>query len=122
MRQEVIKTICPSDMRLKLKPLSVNEAWKGRRKKTDKYIGYTLLVKSLLKPLDIPDGELVVTLTFGFSSRGGDVDNPVKCFIDILSKYYGFNDNRIVEMHLRKIVVDKGGEFINFDISAKADF
>ena len=109
-------------MRLEVKPLSVNEAWKGRRMKTTKYKSYELAVMSMLKPMAIPEGDLVLCLTFGFETKGSDIDNPVKCFTDILSKYYGFNDNRIVELHVRKIKAGKGKQFIDFDISAKLDF
>jgi hypothetical protein len=42
-----------------------------------------------------------------------DYDNPVKIFQDVLSKKYGFNDNRIFAGHQYKILVPKGEEFIN---------
>ena len=73
-------------MRLNIKPLSVNEAWQGRRKKTIKYMKYQRDVNLILRPFTVPDGDLMLKLTFGFSSKGSDWDNPIKPFQDILSK------------------------------------
>ncbi len=103
-------------MRLDIKPLSVNIAWKGRRFKTDRYKKYQDDVCKLLKPMDIPDGDLVLDLVWGFSSAGSDVDNPIKPFTDCLQNKYGFNDNRIVELRVKKKKVKKGEEYIIFNI------
>lgn len=108
-------------MRLDIKPLSVNQAWQGRRKKTVKYLKYQRDVALLLRPLTVPDGDLRIELVFGFSSRGSDWDNPVKPFQDILSKKYKFNDNRIVEANVKVIYVKKGHEFIEWGIYAVQD-
>ena len=56
-------------------------------------------------------------ITWGFSSTGSDVDNTAKEFIDCLSKKYGFNDNQIYELNLKKTIVKKGQEFIEFYIT-----
>ena len=37
--------------------------------------------------------------------------------IDILSKKYGFNDNRIYQLFLTKQIVKKGNEFIEFSFN-----
>jgi hypothetical protein len=37
-------------------------------------------------------------------SMASDYDNPVKIFQDVLSKKYGFNDNRIFAGHQYKIL------------------
>ena len=108
-------------MRLDIKPLSVNEVWQGKRFKTDKYKVYEKEVMLMLKPYEIPEGDLILILEFGFATKSSDIDNPVKCFTDILSKYYGFNDNRIVELHVRKIKAGKGKQFIKFEILSEAD-
>ena len=54
-----------------LKPLSVNDAWKGRRFKTDEYKTYIkhmlLLLPSSSKGIVIPEGKLQITFVFGFS-------------------------------------------------------
>lgn len=103
-------------MRINVKPLSVNEVWKGRRMKTDKYRAYEILVSSMLQPMEIPEGDLSLHLMFGFSNMRADIDNPVKSFTDIISKYYGFNDNRITQLHVCKLKTPKGEEFIDFNI------
>ncbi len=101
---------------LNIKPLSVNEAWKGRRFKTDKYRKYERDVISILPRMVIPEGFLTVSLEFGFSNHASDIDNPVKLFVDCLQKKYGFNDRQIKEMHLRALDVKKGEEYIKFSI------
>ena len=100
-----------------IKPLSVNDAWQGRRYKTKKYIKYekdcNLMLPNYVK---IPEGLLQIYLEFGLSSFGGDVDNPVKPITDILSKKYDFNDNRIIKQTALKVKVKKGQEYIKFRI------
>lgn len=103
-------------MRIDIKPLSVNDAWKGRRFKTDKYKSYERDVLLLLRPMVIPKGELVLNIEWGFSSRGSDFDNPIKPFTDCLQKKYKFNDNQIFESRIKKVIVNKGEEYIKFDI------
>lgn len=102
-----------------IKPLSANKAWKGRRFKTDEHNTYCETVTMLLpQTVIIPDGLLKITYEFGFSSSGADWDNPVKSMTDILSKKYGFNDNRIMEATVKKVIVPKTKEYIKFNISA----
>lgn len=103
-------------MILKIKPLSINACFKGRRFKTPTYNQYEKDLFEILPYLKIPDGKLKVSLIFGLSSKLADIDNPVKAFVDILQKYYNFNDRDIFEMHLKKENVKKGDEFINFNI------
>ncbi len=108
-------------MRIKAKPLSVNQVWQGKRFKTKTYKLYELEIKSLLPPISIPDGHLSVIFHFGFSSPLSDLDNPVKPFMDILQKKYGFDDRRVYKLVLTKEIVKKGKEFIEFDIKQLAD-
>ena len=105
-------------MRLDIKPLSVNQAWKGKRFKTDDYKRYEYLCLMMLRPHKIPSGKLRLALTFGFSSKASDTDNPVKCFQDILSKKYNFDDKRIYEINVQKVDVKKGNEFIEWNLTA----
>jgi len=101
---------------LKIKPMSVNDAWQGRRFKSDEYKAYKEHVLLLLPNLTIPEGPLSIYLEWGFSSAASDFDNPIKPFVDILQKKYGFNDNRIVEAHIKKTKVKKGAEYIIFNL------
>ena len=105
-------------MRVNIKPLSVNEAWKGHRFKTDKYKRYQRDVMLMLRPMQIPaaPAKLAISITVGYSNAQADVDNVAKPFIDILQKKYGFNDSRIYRLTLVKEVVKKGEEFIEFEI------
>lgn len=103
-------------MILSIKPLSVNEAWQGRRVKTKKYRNFEKAVLLMLRPMDIPEGDLELHLKWGFSSAGSDWDNPIKPFQDCLQKKYSFNDNRVVRAVTEKVKVKKGEEFIQFEI------
>lgn len=103
---------------IKIKPLSINKAFKGRRFKTDAYKKYEIDVYKLLpRNLVIPDGDLAIALEFGFSSKASDFDNPVKMFVDILQKKYQFNDNRIMVCAIIKKQVKKGHEYTKFAIT-----
>lgn len=105
-------------VKIDIKPLTVNRAWKGQRFKTTEYKKYHEAVLLLLpNDLVVPDGLLKVSYEFGMS-KNSDVDNPCKLFTDILQAKYKFNDSRIMELHIRKTIVKKGGEFIRFSIEA----
>ncbi len=102
---------------IRIKPLSVNEAWQGQRFKTRNYQDYERRALLLLPPiLDIPAGDLSIVLEFGFSNRASDLDNPVKPIMDILQKRYGFNDAQVTQYQLIKKIVPKGSEYIAFSI------
>lgn len=101
-------------IKIRIKPLSVNEAWQGKRYKTDKYKAYEKCVLFSLPPLQIPKGPKTVYYTFGLSSVLSDLDNPVKLFQDILQKKYGFNDSEIYKAVIEKKIVSKGQEYLAF--------
>lgn len=102
---------------VKIKPLSVNKAWQGRRFKSDDYKRYEQTLLIILPKIDIPEGYLQLNLEFGFSSKASDFDNPLKMFIDCLQKRYGFNDKLI-----KRCIIDinngvaKGDEYIKFEL------
>jgi len=104
--------------KISLKPLSVNEAFKGRRFKTDKY---DLFIRNCLlllpKTISIPnETSIKLAIEFGFSSKASDIDNCCKSFIDCLVKKYKVDDRFIYELHVFKSIVKKGEEYINFKI------
>jgi len=105
-----------SFLRVDIKPLSVNQAWKGRRFKTKAYDKYIRDVMCLLKPLKVSDGEIELEITFGLSNRAADIDNPLKCFIDVLQKKYNFDDKMIYRLIVNKVITKKGSEFIEFKL------
>lgn len=101
--------------KIQVKPLSINEAYRGRRFLTNEYKAYKKAVACQLLAMKIPD-KIELHLEFGFSSAGSDVDNCVKPFQDVLSKKYGFNDNRVFKQIVEKKPVKKGEEYIKFEI------
>lgn len=105
-----------NEIKINVKPLSVNEAWKGRRFKTQKYKDYESELLFTLPKIKIPNSPLSVHYEFGIS-RGADIDNPVKPIQDVLQKRYMFNDNDIFYSSQRKIVVRKGHEYVKFKIA-----
>jgi Holliday junction resolvase RusA-like endonuclease len=101
-----------------VKPMSQNKAFLGRKTKSAEYRVYTGNVSSFLPPLDVPEGQLKLTLDVYYSNRAADIDNCLKPFIDILQINYGFNDNKIYKLDVEKFIVKKGEEHIDFKIEA----
>ena len=86
--------------KIKIKPLSVNQAWCGRRFKTQVYKSYEQEMMFLLPKMDIPKGKLEIDFKFGMSSRASDLDNPIKATLDILQKKYDFDDKMIFKIRI----------------------
>lgn len=103
-------------MRISIKPLSVNEAWQGKRFKSPKYKAYEKEVLLKLKPIQLPKPPFELHFVFGMSNVLSDWDNPVKPLQDILQKKYGFNDKDVHKATVEKKIVKKGGEFFEFRI------
>lgn len=99
---------------VKIKALSVNEAWKGRKFKTGRYKVYLSKLWYLLPEIEVPKGNIFLDIEVGYSSRNADIDNFLKPFIDVLQKKYKFNDNKIYKLHVKKNIVEKGKEYIKF--------
>jgi len=104
--------------KIKIKPMSVNESYQGSKVKTKKYRFYTRALMLMLPKLELPEPPYSINYEFGVSNMGADVDNPIKPFQDILQKRYGFNDSKIHEIKARKIKVEKGSEYIEFEINS----
>lgn len=100
---------------IKIHPVSVNEAYRGRRFKSDKYAAFEKeLLYQLPKSIgDLPE-KLELVYYFGLSSKNCDLGNYEKICTDILCKKYGFNDKNIYRILLTRIDVKKGEEFIGF--------
>lgn len=103
-------------MIIKIKPLSVNGAWQGKRFKTKEYKAYEQELLLTLPRYIIPSGNLEVIYEVGYSNKLSDIDNFVKPFQDILQKKYNFDDNRIYKMVVEKKIVKKGEEYIDFNL------
>ena len=105
-------------IKIKIKPLSVNKAWQGRRFKTQEYKAYEEELLYILPKIEIPKSKkLQVCIEYGFSNKCSDIDNPCKPFLDVLQKKYGFNDSRIYRLIQNKKISEKGGEYISYRIS-----
>lgn len=105
-----------AEVKVVIKPLSVNRVWQGRRFKTKDYKEYEEILLAKLPDIEIPIGRLVAEYEFGLSNVLSDWDNPVKPLQDILQKRYNFNDLRIDEAHVYKKKVNKGEEYIKFKL------
>jgi Holliday junction resolvase RusA-like endonuclease len=102
-------------IKIKIKPLSVNEAWQGRRFKTKKYNEYEKELWYLLPNTHIPSKKLELNIKIGYSNQRADTDNFLKPFIDVLQKKYIFNDNMIYKLVVEKEITKKQEEFIHFE-------
>ena len=103
--------------KLNEKPLSINEAFQGRRFKTPAYKSYEeFILLSMPKAKIETEQMLRIEFFFGFSNKASDLDNPVKLLLDIAQKKYGFNDKNVFELNVRKCIVKKGDEFIQMGI------
>ena len=102
-------------IKIDIKPLSVNQAWQGRRFKTESYKQYENDLFLLLPKLKVPEGKLTLLIQVGFSSKASDADNIAKTFLDILQKFYNFNDKNIYKLAIEKFDVEKGQESISFE-------
>lgn len=101
---------------IKIKPLSINKAFKGKRYRTHEYDAFIKNCLILLpKQIEIPNkAKIKLAVQFSFSYKGSDIDNCLKTFIDCLVKKYGVDDRYIYELHVFKNIVKKGDENILF--------
>lgn len=104
-------------IKIEIKSLSNNDAWRGKRFKTDSYkIFERALLLLLPKKYDLPAPPYEIHLEFGFSSSNSDWDNGIKQFQDVLAKKYGFNDRYIKKGIVVVENVPKGQEYIKFEL------
>lgn len=98
----------------KIKLLSVNEAWQGKRYKTKKYQSYEKILGYTLPNEKINSLNCYyIIFIFNFANKLSDWDNPIKPLQDILQKKYGFNDRDIyIALTYKKIVPKKDEGFI----------
>lgn len=104
------------ELRINMKPMSVNRAWQGKRFKSNDYEAYEKEMLLRLPPGKLPEPPYRVYYEFGFSRKDSDYDNPIKPTQDILQKKYRFDDKEIYEAHIRKVLVKKGCEYVRVKI------
>lgn len=103
--------------KLKVKPISLNSAYRGRRFATPELREFKTEVYYSLPKLKIPKGKLKAKYVFGVSSKNCDGDNLIKAIQDVLSEKYEFNDRVIYKWDVEKIDVPKGEEYIEFELN-----
>jgi Holliday junction resolvase RusA-like endonuclease len=103
-------------IKINIKPLSINQAFQGRRFKTDKYDKYIKDVLIQLPKLSYTKDNITLIIEFGYSSKLSDLDNCLKPFIDCLTKKYNIDDRYINKIIATKEIVKKGNEYIKFKI------
>ena len=102
-------------MKIQIKPLSVNEMYRGKKFKSVLYLRYKqALLPQLDRTYKVPEGLLELHFTFGLSNQASDYDNLIKPTQDCICDYYGINDKNIYYGTQRKIIVPKGEEYIEF--------
>ena len=106
--------------KIPLKAISVNEAYYGRRFPSAKLSQFKKDLYRMLPGIHKIDvvAKLSISYEFGVSSKGSDVDNLIKAFQDVLSEKFGFNDNKVYEIHAIKIDVKKGQEYIGYEMKS----
>lgn len=102
-------------IKMDIKLLSVNQAWQGKRFKTERYKNFESEVLYKLPALTIPPPPYKIRFIFGVSKLT-DWDNPIKPLQDILQKKYGFNDRDIYKAEIEKHIVTKGNEFFQVEL------
>lgn len=109
---------------ISIKPLSINEAYKGRRFKTPAHKLYCDQVEILLKKKRLPkvkEKEPIYIVYRFHTSAAQDYDNNIKCFQDLLMKKLKTDDRYIFGAHIEKIIAKRGQEKIEFAIFKKKE-
>jgi Holliday junction resolvase RusA-like endonuclease len=106
------------EVTLNIKPISINQAFQGRRFKTPVYKSFEKEMLLKMPSLILPKSPFKLTITYGFSNILCDLDNPTKLVTDIMQKKYMFNDRDIYEMVLYKKIVKKGMEYITYKLES----
>ena len=104
-------------IKINIRPLSVNEAFTGRRFHTKEHKSWTKSVLFLLPKIKMPEPPFEIYLKYGFSSASSDFDNPTKQVVDSLAAKYGFNDKLIRRAVIETEIVPKGREYFEFLIT-----
>jgi len=110
-------------MHCPVKPLSINAAYTLKRKKSMKYRRFEELMALELEGYKIPANRDVKSMKFkleihwGFATSLSDVDNPIKTLLDVLQRWFGFDDKQIMSISATKTVVGKRQEYIDFTLT-----
>ena len=103
--------------RIDIAPLSINQAFKGQRFRTTKYNKFINDVLFLLPNKKVKYERIRLDIVFGVSNSLMDIDNGLKPFIDCMVKKYDFDDRQIYELNVKKVIVKKRHEYIEFNLT-----
>ena len=102
---------------IKIKPMSTNSLFRGRRFRTKAYDEYEKEVwYQLPDSIKVPEGKISLKYLVGLFNKNADMANVEKAFTDILQKKLGFNDKNIYKLEMERTDVSRGDEFISFEI------
>ena len=111
---------------LELKPISVNEAYKGRKWMTDKHREFKKVAAILLSRMDFPklkEKEPFYIIYHFYTDASVDIDNMVKVVQDCITQCLGTDDRYIYGLYIEKHKIKRGNERIEFNIfQDKQDF
>lgn len=103
--------------RIEIKPLSVNDAWRGRKFSTPKKKKYEAKVKQELKDCVLEDCIPPYEIHFRFwIPKLQDYDNCIKVTQDIVCEHFGINDRDIYKAIIEKVPVKSWQEYFEIEI------
>jgi len=66
---------------------------------------------------DVKSMKFKLEIHWGFATSLSDVDNPIKTLLDVLQRWFGFDDKQIMSISATKTVVGKRQEYIDFTLT-----
>lgn len=105
--------------KFKIKPLSTNDAWKGRQFSTEMKTVYEFKLRQLLRDIILENCDPPYFIHFRFHVPVlQDYDNCIKCTQDVLCTHFGINDRDIHKALIEKIPTKKGLEYFEVQIES----
>lgn len=119
MDQSYIDQLFEGMDKVDLKPQSVNAKWIRRPVAHPDFLQHKKDLTYLIKrPKQLPEGDKILFMEYGFSSKLSDVDGPSKVVQDCIADKCGFNDREIELLLIRRKHVKKGEEYIKWKIDS----
>lgn len=93
-------------IKVKIRPMSINKSWQGRRFKTKEYKEWSKEISYLLKEQKIKKTTEAVEIKIDWyykNAKRMDIDNPLKVFLDSLVQNNIIDDDR----NIWKLTIEK---------------
>lgn len=101
--------------RIDLCPLSVNQAYTGRRFDTEKKKEFTRKLREAIKHFVLEDCVAPYEVHYRFYiSKRQDIDGAIKVLQDVICEHFWFDDREIYKIVAEKIVSEE--HYFEFDI------